>query len=96
MKLRGDGNGVFAPNTFHVVQTWASHYLTGPHSMYIGDPRRLHSAEELDVSHEGLSLLLAVKGPIPAAGIGLHLLPARDCEKPWLHPDIHPEDLGLS
>lgn len=46
------------------------------------------------LSHEGLPLVLAVKGPIPAAEIGLYLLPARDCEKPWLHSDIHPEGLG--
>lgn len=47
------------------------------------------------LSHEGLPLLLAVKGPIPAAEIGLYLFPARDCEKPWLHPDIHPEVLAI-
>lgn len=50
--------------------------------------------EELDVSHEGLPLLLAVKGPIPAAEIGLHVLSAGDCEKPLLHPNIHREGLG--
>lgn len=81
-------------STFCVVQPWASLYLTGPHLAYTWGRTDFTMLKYLDVSREGLPLLLAIKGPTRAAGIGLHLLPARDYEKPWLHSNIYLEGLG--
>lgn len=65
-----------------------------PLGVHLGTHTDFTMLKDLDISREGLPLLLAIKGPMRAAGIGLHLLPARDYEKPWLHSNIYLEGLG--